>query len=319
VGGLLDRAAVPAAAPESAAALGAALGEAARAGRDKATFFTSPLLDALPAWMEQLIAESTGKEGTGILPVAGEPITSPDGYGDDRIFVYLAWRGEDDARQSSALDALEAAGHPVVRITVDGPAGLAAEMYRAEIATAMAGAVLGINPFDQPNVQAAKALASQAMAGDLEAGSIPEVAADDPGLRASIDEFLASAQPGDYLAIQAFLAAGASVEAALQRGRIAARDRLGLATTLGFGPRFLHSTGQLHKGGPNTGLFLQVVDDTGDRVPVPETDYGFGRLVAAQADGDHQALVTAGRRVLRVRLGADADAGLRALAEAMAG
>jgi transaldolase/glucose-6-phosphate isomerase len=297
--------------------LGAILGELAAAGRDKATFLVSPALAALPAWIEQLVAESTGKHGAGILPVAGEPVGPPEAYGDDRLFVYLALAGDADEDQATAVQALEAAGHPVIRRLLPGLASLGAEMYRFEVATAMAGSVLGIHPFDQPDVQLAKALASQAMAGETEGGPIPAVPAADPEtLAAGLAGLLGQAHPGDYLAIQAFVEPTPQAEAALQGLRLAVRDRLGIATTVGFGPRFLHSTGQLHKGGPDTGLFLQVVDDTAPDLPVPAAGYTFGRLVTAQADGDYGALAAKGRRLLRVDLDGDPVGGLAALEEA---
>jgi transaldolase/glucose-6-phosphate isomerase len=299
-------------------ALGALLGEAARAGRDKATFLVSPALAAFPAWLEQLVAESTGKHGSGILPVADEPAAAPAAYGNDRVFVYLSLAGDADATQAAAVDALEAAGHPVVRLHLDSLADMGAEMYRAEVAVAMAGSVLGINPFDQPDVQLAKELATRAMAGD--AGGEP-IEAIPPGNAAALGGALASllgrAQPGDYFAIQAFIAPTPRAAQALQRLRLGVRDRLQLATTLGFGPRFLHSTGQYHKGGPNHGLFLQVVDAPAPDLEVPGAGYGFGRLVSAQADGDFRALVSRDRRVLRVDLGSRTEAGLAALAEAL--
>ena len=297
--------------------LGAALGELARAGRDKATFLTSRAFAAFPAWVEQLIAESTGKDGTGILPIADELPGTGDAYGDDRLFVSLALGSDDTGDLDAFMSTMEAAGHPVIRIVVDRPEALAGEMYRAEIATAMAGSVLGIHPFDQPDVQAAKVLANQAMAGQLDAGAIDEVPADGPGLEAAVDRLLEAVTPGDYLALQAFLPATGNTTAALQRIRHLARDRLGVATTLGFGPRFLHSTGQLHKGGPNTGVFLQIVDHPGPHLDVPGQGYTFGALIAGQADGDHQALTAAGRRVMRVCLGDDVPGGLAALERAL--
>jgi transaldolase/glucose-6-phosphate isomerase len=316
--GLLDRAAEIAETIDPALALGAALGELAIAGRNKATLLASPSLDALPAWLEQLIAESTGKEGTGILPVANEPVGPPEVYGEDRVFVYFALRGDSDTAQAAAVDTIEAAGHPVIRITVDEAAGLGSEIYRAEAATAMAGAVLRINPFDQPDVQHAKELAGEAMEGRGDEGAIPETAADDAAaLSAAVQELLSVVRPGDYLAIQAFIAPSPGAEASLQRGRVAVRNRLRIATTLGFGPRFLHSTGQFHKGGTNVGVFLQVVDHAAPDLAVPDTDYGFGGLIAAQADGDYRALVAGGRRVLRVCVGDEAAGGAERLAEAL--
>jgi transaldolase/glucose-6-phosphate isomerase len=316
---LLEEAAAMAAACRRAPAdnpgfwLGAALGEAALAGRDKATFLASPALAPLPAWIEQLVAESTGKDGKGILPVTGEP---PGACGSDRLFVCLSLAGEADAAQTAA-DALSAAGHPVLRIPLPGLGALGAQMYRFEVATAMAGSVLGIHPFDQPDVQLAKTLATRAMAGESGGEPIPAVSAGDPAsLQPALAGFLAQARAGDYLAVQAFVAPTPQAEAALQGLRLAVRDRLGIATTLGFGPRFLHSTGQLHKGGPGTGLFLQVIDDASPDLPVPGTSYSFGRLVRAQADGDYGALAARGRRLLRVDLNGDPVGGLAALEEA---
>jgi len=296
--------------------LGAVLGELARAGRDKATLLTSPALAALPAWIEQLVAESTGKDGTGILPVAGEPAGPPEAYGSDRLFVHLSVAGDPDQAQAAVLDALEAAGHPVVRLHLNGLTDLGAEMFRWEVATAMAGSVLGVHPFDQPDVQLAKTLATRAMAGEAGGGPIPAVGAADPALSAALAGFLAEARPGDYLALQAFVAPTPQAEAGLEGLRRAVGGRHGIATTVGFGPRFLHSTGQIHKGGPGTGLFLQIVDDADPDLPVPETPYTFGRLVAAQADGDYGALAAKGRRLLRVDLDGDPVGGLAALEEA---
>ncbi len=309
VAGLLDRAAQMAEACRRPPAdnpgfvLGAALGEMARAGRDKATFLVSPSLSALPAWMEQLVAESTGKDGAGIVPVAEEAAGPPETYGDDRCFVYLAHQGDEDAAQAAAVYALEAAGQPVLRIRLDDLTDLGAEMFRAEVAVAMASSVLDIHPFNQPDVQLAKELASRAMKGAAGGAPIPTVVASDRGASAAaLADLFGQARPGDYLAIQAFIEPTPEAIAILQGFRLQVRDRLRLATTLGFGPRFLHSTGQLHKGGPGTGLFLQVVDDPVPDLPVPGTSYTFGRLVSAQADGDFRALEARGRRVLRVDL-----------------
>jgi len=298
--------------------LGAALGHLALSGRDKATFVTSASFAALPDWLEQLVAESTGKQGIGIVPIAGERLGPPEVYGDDRVFVYLAFAGDDDGDQVAALDALAAVGQPVVRIVVDRLEDLSSEMFRAEVAVAAASATLHIHPFNQPDVQLAKKLASEAMAGTLESGEIPEsVAEDADALATTVGSFLGLLGEGDFLAIQAFVAPTAEVEAALQRIRHSVRDRFRVATTLGFGPRFLHSTGQLHKGGANAGVFLQIVDHFSPLVEVPTTGYDFGSLIAAQADGDHRALVDGGRRVVRVCLGDDVPGGLANLEAAV--
>jgi len=297
--------------------LGAALGELALAGRDKATFFTSPSLAGFPAWVEQLVAESTGKHGRGILPVADEQPGPAAVYGDDRLFISVTLDSDDHRELDAAVDALEAAGRPVIRITVERPEALAAEMYRAEIAVAMAGAVLRLHPFNQPDVQAAKSLATRAMAEESAPAEVAEVPADSDGLPGALAEFLDQTSPGDYVAIQAFIPATAETVAALQRVRHLARERHAAATTVGFGPRFLHSTGQFHKGGPNTGLFLQIIDHASPDLDVPRAGFSFGTLVASQADGDHQALTAAGRRVLRVCLGDDDIGGLAAIEEVL--
>jgi glucose-6-phosphate isomerase len=261
------------------ARLGAALGEGHNAGCDKLTLVLPEELRAFGFWVEQLIAESTGKEGKGILPVEGEDVGPPDVYGDDRLFATV---GRD-------LEELHAAGHPVVRLD---DAGLGGEMFRWEFATAVAGAVIGIQPFDQPDVQSAK----DATKKILESGEVPNP---EPG---DLRELLASARPGEYLAIQAYLPRNAGNQRTLSAIRMRLRDRLKLATTVGFGPRFLHSTGQLHKGGPNTGLFVQVVDEPAEDVEIPGRPYTFGTLIKAQAAGDLLALRDRDRRVVRVSL-----------------
>jgi glucose-6-phosphate isomerase len=267
------------AADNPGARLGAALGEGHNAGRDKLTLVLSRELRAFGYWVEQLIAESTGKDGKGILPVEGEDVGSPEVYGDDRLFATI---GRD-------LQELSDAGHPVIALD---HVGLGGEMFRWEFATAVAGAVIGIQPFDQPDVQSAK----DATKKILESGEIPDP---EPGdLRA----LLASARPGEYLAIQAYLPRNAENEGALHVVRMRLRDRLKLATTVGFGPRFLHSTGQLHKGGPNTGLFVQVVDEPKEDVEIPGQLYTFGTLIKAQAAGDLLALRDRDRRVVRVSM-----------------
>jgi len=307
--------------------LGAVLGEAAAGGRDKVTFVVSPSLAAFPAWLEQLIAESTGKDDRGIVPVAGEPPGDLERYGDDRLFVHLCLMS-DQARSEdllSFIDRAEEAGHPVIRIMLDDRDDLAREMFGWEVAVAAAGTVLGINPFDQPDVQLAKDFARKAMAGEPPEGSGPpgeveveEVKVEEvETLENALETWGASASPGDYIGIQAYLAPSGEAGERLQRIRELLHDRLRLATTLGYGPRFLHSTGQLHKGGPNSGLFLQLIDDPSDSLPVPETDYDFRTLIAAQALGDYQALKQRGRRILRVNLGADPVAGLALLEEVL--
>jgi transaldolase/glucose-6-phosphate isomerase len=304
--------------------LGAALGELALAGRDKVTFLASRVIDSFPDWIEQLVAESTGKIGRGIVPVVGERPAEPGAYGDDRFFVGL-FLGEDRALDER-LSALESAGHPVARFRLSEPADLGREMFRWEVATAAAGAVLGVNPFDQPDVQLAKELAKRAMqersAGGM-ATPADEIRAGDAGalsiLGGALEHWLGGAGAGTYLGLHAYLAPTPATAEALHGIQARLRDRTRFATTLGYGPRFLHSTGQLHKGGPDTGRFLQIVDEPGHDLPVPETDYTFAELIRAQADGDRKALEQRGRRVMRVNLGTDLHGGLARLREALGG
>lgn len=267
------------------AVLGAVMGEAARAGRDKLTIALPDEIGAFGDWVEQLIAESTGKEGLGIVPVVGEPISDPAVYGDDRAFVALG--------DQPGLGELEAAGHPVLRLPYDGREQLGSEFLRWELATAVAGHVLGINPFDQPNVQAAKDATTQILSD----GEVEDPGVDDLG--AVLKEF----GTGDYVAIMAYLDRTPATEASLERARLAIRDRHRVATTVGFGPRFLHSTGQLHKGGANNGVFIQVVDRSRTvDVPIPGRPYSFGTLIDAQALGDLRSLRAGRRRAARVTL-----------------
>jgi transaldolase / glucose-6-phosphate isomerase len=301
-----------------ALALGAALGELAQAGRDKITFVATSSLRAFPDWVEQLIAESTGKDGRGMIPVASEPLGLPEIYGTDRVFVHLVLEGEADSRVEDVLGSIKAKGHPVVRIRLAEKADLGQEFFRWEFAVAAAGAALRIHPFNQPDVELSKQLARRAMAGGA-AGTKDTGATVSAGrpeeLRRAIRGWLDGAAAGNYVAIQAFLAPTPETTSRLQNLQRAIRDRSKLATTLGYGPRFLHSTGQLHKGGPNTGLFLQLVDDPAEDLAVPETDYSFGTLIRAQALGDYQALMRRKRKVLRVNLAEDAVGGLARIAE----
>ena len=265
--------------------LGAVIGEAALSGHDKLTVLSSDAMADVGPWIEQLIAESTGKEGKGILPVVGEAIGRQDVYGPDRLFVVLGDAG-------SGAGELEAAGHPVVRLAA-ARERLGAEFFRWEVATAVAGHVLGINPFDQPDVAAAKEATKRVL-------NSPGLEAPDSG---DLPELLRGVAPGDYVSIQAFLQPTAEVASALDRVRIAIRDHHRVATTVGFGPRYLHSTGQLHKGGPGGGAFIQVID--GRRVAdvqIPGAPYTFGSLIDAQATGDLLALRDRGRRAVRVTL-----------------
>ena len=303
--------------------LGAVLGELVLAGRDKATLLTSPSLESFPAWLEQLVAESTGKDGSGILPVAGESAAPADSYGPDRVFVGLELEEDDPSSLAERLEALREAGHPTARVRLRDRADLAAEIVRWEIGVALAGAVLGIHPFNQPDVQLAKRLAREAMERGEEA-AVPEESTDalrvsDPRrLAEALDGWLSDPPPNGYVAIQAFLPPTPETTEALGRIRDRLGGRTGLATTLGLGPRFLHSTGQLHKGGPSNGLFLQLVDEPTADLAVPESDFTFGELIRAQALGDLGAMSKRGRRALRVSVGPDRASGLEIVDRALA-
>lgn len=341
--GLLERARRMADAcrnPDAAAnpglALGAALGEAALAGRDKLTILTSPRLAPFGDWAEQLIAESTGKAGTGIVPVVGESPADAAAYPEDRCFVVMTIAGDPDPSLERMAGELDAAGHPVRRIELDDPLEVGAEFMRWEVATAAAGIVLGIDPFDQPNVQeskdATKALLEayrsrgalpQPMPivsdADIATSADPQVLGDAPvSVDGAVARLISLARGGrDYVAILAYLPPDPDVAARLQAIRTRIRDATGAATTLGFGPRFLHSTGQLHKGGPDTGAFLQLTAEPSKDLPIPGWEESFGTLIAAQALGDLAALQKRGRRALRLHF-RDVHAGLDRL-EAMVG
>jgi glucose-6-phosphate isomerase len=274
------------AAENAGAWLGAVLGEAALAGRDKLTLLLPDAVASLGAWIEQLIAESTGKAGRGIVPVVDEPPGAPEAYGDDRLFVALG--------ESATAGAIERGGLAVVRLPFESASDLGAEFYRWQFATAVAGHVLAINPFDQPNVQEAKDATARVL------GESRTSAPDVPGLGDS----LASVAPGDYVALLSYLPRSAATQARLQAVRRRLRDRFRVATTLGYGPRYLHSTGQLHKGGPDSGVFVQVYEEGDVDLPIPGQPYGFGDLKRAQALGDLLALQERGRRVTRVTLAA---------------
>jgi glucose-6-phosphate isomerase len=341
--GLLDRARRMAAAcrtPDAATnpglRLGALLGEAALAGRDKLTVLTGARLEAFGDWAEQLVAESTGKAGRGIVPIVGEPLREVTAYADDRVFVRVRLAGEEEPELDALADTLETIGHPVQRLELADPLDVGAEFLRWEVATAAAGIVLEIDPFDQPNVQESK----DATTGLLEAyrarGALPEpmpivseagvaVTADPAALGdvpVSVDgalaELLGLARAGiDYVAILAYLPKDSPIETRLQAVRAGLGAATGAATTLGFGPRFLHSTGQLHKGGPDTGVFLQLTADPSKDLPIPGWPETFGTLITAQALGDLASLQERGRRVMRLHF-ADAEAGLSRL-DAMVG
>ncbi len=297
-------------------ALGIVLGAACNMGHDKLTIIASPGISDLGAWMEQLVAESTGKLGKGIIPVDREPLGPPWLYGNDRLFVYLRLEGATEQAHEVGVAELEKAGHPVVRITLPGIYHLGAEFMRWEIATAVAGAIIGINPFDQPDVEAAK-IATKKLTAEFEAsGSLPAetpLSVMDPALTERVKELLESLKPSDYFAVLGYVEMNASNENALQSIRAQVRDKKKVATCLGFGPRFLHSTGQAYKGGPNTGVFLQVTCDDAADLQVPGSKFTFGIVKAAQARGDLDVLVERGRRTLRVHLGTDVKLGLMKL------
>lgn len=314
------------------AQLGAIMGELARAGRDKVALITSPAISSFGDWVEQLIAESTGKEGRGILPAVGESVGAPDVYGDDRLFIHLRLKG-DDIRDTS-VQALEDAGHPVVRVHLNDPYDLGTQFFLWEVAVAVAGARIDINPFDQPNVETAKVVAREMVAAYKKEGRLPELSpdlqkdgiavygnttADTP--QEALTAFLRKAQPGAYVALQAYIQPTDETDDALEALRTQLRARTRRAVTLGYGPRFLHSTGQLHKGDAGKGLFVQFTADDLHDVAIPDragtsdSSITFGILKAAQALGDRQALLDAGRQVTRFHLGSDVVGGLRKLLE----
>ena len=325
-------------------ALGATIGALAVAGRDKLTFVVDPALGPLGAWLEQLVAESTGKLGTGIVPIDREPLGIPASYGPDRVFARIALDGSappapapDGTPADALLDALAAAGHPILRFTLADPIDLAGEFLRWEVATAIAGIVLGINPFDEPNVTESKENTKRVLEELERRGSLPAEAplatgnglalhgdtplrltAGDGTVVGELRRHLERARRGGFLAVTAFVAPTADRAAAIDRIRARLHDGTGLATTGGFGPRYLHSTGQLHKGGPAIGWFLQLTADHPADVPVPGRHYTFAQLIDAQARGDFEALEAHELPVLRVHLGADVDAGLAALEAAVA-
>jgi hypothetical protein len=323
--------------------LGLIMGSAAKLGRDKITLITSPAIGDLGAWLEQLIAESTGKLGKGIIPVDREALGAPEQYGNDRIFAYVRLESAPDAAQDAQVSALEKAGQPVVRIAMSDTYDLGQEFFRWEIATAVAGSIIGINAFNQPDVEASKIVTKQLTSEYESKGALPpeKPIVEEAGFKLFTDEKNAaelakavSARPasdgllknylrahlarlgaGDYFALLAYVEMNAEHEAALQTLRMAVRDRKRVATVLGFGPRFLHSTGQAYKGGPNSGVFLQITCDDAQDLPVPEQKYTFGIVKAAQARGDFQVLADRKRRALRVHLGSDVNAGLAKLTE----
>lgn len=320
--------------------LGVVLGTLAHHGRDKVTIVTSPEWVGFGAWLEQLLAESTGKRGTGLVPIGGEPLGSPADYGDDRVFIHLA--GDADGDRRALLTALAAAGHPVVHIDAGDVERVGQEFFRWEIATAVAGAVLGVNPFDQPDVEASKiatrkrtalvergaevpAEAPRIVDGDIaiyaddwNAAAVEALAGHDVSLHGYLGAHLRRSLPGDYVALLAYVAMTGEHVAVLQQMRRVVRDATHAATSVGFGPRYLHSTGQLYKGGPNSGLFLVITSDPRPDLDVPGRPLSFGAVQAAQALGDAEVLSTRARRALRLHITGDVTTGLARIASALA-
>jgi len=317
--------------------LGATLGLLAKAGKDKLTVIASPAISDLGAWLEQLVAESTGKEDTGIIPVDGEPLGSPDQYGQDRLFAYVRYSEKPDIDQDAKVTALEKAGHPVIRVEVADLINLGEEFFLWKMGTAVAGMVLGINAFDQPNVQESKDYTKAYLDEYKQSGTLPEsqpfltegdlrLYADESNHQAlhganTVDQVvtaqLGRVQPGDYVAINAYVERSDAAQQVFQRIRSRVKEVKKVATTLGYGPRFLHSTGQLHKGGPNSGVFIQVTCDDQKDLPIPDEPYSFGVLKAAQALGDMKSLTSRNCRVIRVHIGADIQKGLERLEQAI--
>ena len=322
--------------------LGIVIAQLAAMGRNKLTIAASQAISSMGSWLEQLVAESTGKDGKGIVPIDQESLAPPDIYGDDRVFVYLTLKSEERSSDESAIDRIEKAGIPVVRIELADPYTIGQEFFRWEMATAVAGSLLKVNPFDQPDVEASK-VASRNVTAEFEqsgclsvtdpffnSGNISlfsdsnrsihvrkAVTAKD-SLAGCLGEFLKGLKAGDYFAILAFVEMNASHLSHLQRIRDLVREKMRVATSLGFGPRFLHSTGQLHKGGPATGVFLQITCADPTDLPIPGRSYSFGIVKAAQAFGDMEVLQQKGRPVLRAHIQGDVAEGLEKLRQAVA-
>jgi glucose-6-phosphate isomerase/transaldolase/glucose-6-phosphate isomerase len=264
-------------------------------GRDKLTLVTSPAISSFKLWVEQLIAESTGKEGKGVIPVVDEPMVEPTYYNDDRLFICLRLESDDNFAIDAAIERIKSSGQPVLVLEMKDKYDLGAEFFRWEFATAVAGAILGIHPFDQPNVQQAKDATERVLQEYMSSGRLPQAETAD-----SLAGLLAEAEKGKYLAIMAYVRQTPEVDEVLADFRRKVVERHHIATTLGYGPRFLHSTGQLHKGGPNTGLFLQITADHENDLPIPGKPYTFGVVADAQAMGDLQALQSSGQYVIRI-------------------
>ncbi len=316
--------------------IGAILGALAREGRDKVTIIAEPPMDSAGLWIEQLVAESTGKNGRGIVPIAGEPLGEPGDYGRDRVFVYLS-SSAPRGKTAEAIEALVRAGHPVLAHLLRDPLDLGVEFFLWEFATAVAGALLGVNPFDQPNVQESKDNTKRLLGdfvrdrrlatlrpitseGGVSVCSDEKNAAALKGTRdlnSAIATHLARVNPGDYVALTEYIDELPEHDRLLAEIRVAIRRRTGAATTTGYGPRFLHSTGQLHKGGPETGVFMQITSADAEDAALPGEPYGFGVLKEAQALGDFESLASRGRRAIRLDLGRDISGGLKRLLAAV--
>jgi transaldolase/glucose-6-phosphate isomerase len=319
--------------------LGVILGVSEKRGKNKITLVASPGIHALGAWIEQLLAESTGKKGKGLIPIDQEPLGEPCVYSDDRLFVYIRLETGVDPEQDRAVHALEQAGFFVVKIYLPDKMHLGAELFRWEFATAVAGSIIGIDPFNQPDVEASKVLALQMTTQYEQTGQLPKPSrlisengitlfTDDknkqditklligePSVIAYLRAHLNQVAKGDYVDLSAFIEMSDDHTALLQQSRVLIRNRKKVATCLGFGPRFLHSTGQAYKGGPNTGVFLQITSDHNQDIPIPTHKYTFGLVITAQAQADFNVLVKRSRRILRVHLGNDVRGGLQQLFE----
>ncbi len=292
--------------------LGAAMGSLARTGRDKVTIIASPSLTTFGLWVEQLLAESTGKEGTGLIPIAQEPLTRPQAYGDDRFFVYLKLKGDKNGTLDQAVQALTKAQHPVLQLDLKDRYDLGAEFFRWEFATAVAGHVLGIHPFDQPNVQESKDNTNRVLDAYQSTGRLPDQASTDP--KRVAQDVSSHVQAGIYVSVLAYTTPSRPFESAMGRLRKSLMTKYRVATTFGYGPRYLHSTGQLHKGGPNTGVFLELVDRMKPDLPIPGKPFSFGTLAQAQAAGDRESLRAHDRHAILVPLGPDPAATVNRIA-----
>jgi len=293
--------------------LGTLTGHLASIGRDKLTLITSPSITSIGLWIEQLLAESTGKEGKGIIPVTAEPRVDTENYGKDRVFIYIRMKDDANAKTDEAVIDLETAGQPVIHMQIDDAEDLGSQFFLWEFATAVAGIILRINPFDQPDVQSAKDAARQVLQEYESSGKVLENREE-----GFLDKLLKQAKKGNYLAINAFIPQTSAVDHAFARFRRAVLERYHIATTLGYGPRYLHSTGQVHKGGPNNGLFIQIAAPGKKDYDIPWNKFSFGTLSVAEALGDYRALAAKGRKSIRLQLGNASGAAVDRLFETLA-